>query len=435
MNLMLLKELITEQKEKFLNSDYGVKREIEIDKYISNQQIFVLSGIRRSGKSTLLRQLSEKFDDFNYVNFDDERLINFTVDNFNDLMVIFSNLSKSKVIITDKIQNVKYWERFVRRIHDEGYKVILTGSNAKMLSRELGTHLTGRYFKIELFPFSFREYLSYKEVDTSKITTAVKSVVLDHFEKYLLNGGFPEYLKYDDTDFLKQTYEDILYRDIISRYNIKKVKEFKQLSHYLFSNFTGDFNFNAIKKALNYRSATSVKTYLGYLEESYLLFELSQYDFSLKKQYFNAKKYFVIDNGMRNIVSFNFSKNLGKFLENLVFIELKRKGLDIYFLRENKRETDFITIDKVNNEINLYQVCFDLNADNREREIKGLLQGMRKFQVDSSFILTYDLLDEIKKDDKSIKVIPVWRWLLNKTEWKKQSNSKLRFRESNSTFL
>jgi len=432
---MLLKELITEQKEKFLNSDYGVKREIEIDKYISNQQIFVLSGIRRSGKSTLLRQLSEKFDDFNYVNFDDERLINFTVDNFNDLMVIFSNLSKSKVIITDKIQNVKYWERFVRRIHDEGYKVILTGSNAKMLSRELGTHLTGRYFKIELFPFSFREYLSYKEVDTSKITTAVKSVVLDHFEKYLLNGGFPEYLKYDDTDFLKQTYEDILYRDIISRYNIKKVKEFKQLSHYLFSNFTGDFNFNAIKKALNYRSATSVKTYLGYLEESYLLFELSQYDFSLKKQYFNAKKYFVIDNGMRNIVSFNFSKNLGKFLENLVFIELKRKGLDIYFLRENKRETDFITIDKVNNEINLYQVCFDLNADNREREIKGLLQGMRKFQVDSSFILTYDLLDEIKKDDKSIKVIPVWRWLLNKTEWKKQSNSKLRFRESNSTFL
>ena len=435
MNLMLLKELITEQKEKFLNSDYGVKREIEIDKYISNQQIFVLSGIRRSGKSTLLRQLSEKFDDFNYVNFDDERLINFTVDNFNDLMVIFSNLSKSKVIITDKIQNVKYWERFVRRIHDEGYKVILTGSNAKMLSRELGTHLTGRYFKIELFPFSFREYLSYKEVDTSKITTAVKSVVLDHFEKYLLNGGFPEYLKYDDTDFLKQTYEDILYRDIISRYNIKKVKEFKQLSHYLFSNFTGDFNFNAIKKALNYRSATSVKTYLGYLEESYLLFELSQYDFSLKKQYFNAKKYFVIDNGMRNIVSFNFSKNLGKFLENLVFIELKRKGLDIYFLRENKRETDFITIDKVNNEINLYQVCFDLNADNREREIKGLLQGMRKFQVDSSFILSYDLLDEIKKDDKSIKVIPVWRWLLNKTEWKKQSNSKLRFRESNSTFL
>ena len=413
MNGILLKELIIEQKEKFSKSNYGIKREVETEKYIKNKQIFVLSGVRRSGKSTLLRQLSENFDDFNYVNFDDERLINFTVEDFSDLMVVFESLSNSKVIIADEIQNIENWERFIRRIHDEGYKVLLTGSNAKMLSQELGTHLTGRYNKIELYPFSFREYLSFYNVDCKNITTNEKSVILNKFEKYLKTGGFPEYLKYNDVEFLKQTYEDILYRDIVSRYNIKKVKSFKQLSHYLFTNFTGDFNYNAIKKALNFKSATTVKDYLGYLEESYLLFEISQYDFSLKKQYFNEKKYFVIDNGMRDIVAFDFSKNLGKFLENLVFLELKRMAVKIYFLRENKKEADFITIDKINKTIEIYQVCFDFNTNNREREVKGLLQGMKKFNKEIGYILTYDQLEDIKIDDNLVKIIPVWRWLLN----------------------
>ncbi len=412
MNNILLKELIIEQKEKFKNSPLGIKREIETEKYMKNKQIFVLSGVRRSGKSTLLRQMSENFDDYNYVNFDDERLINFTVEDFSDLMVVFTSLSKSKVIIVDEIQNIEYWERFIRRIHDEGYKVLLTGSNAKMLSQELGTHLTGRYNKIELYPFSFREYLSFYNINFENITTESKSVILDKFEKYLKGGGLPEYLKYEDTDFLSQTYEDILHRDIISRYNIKKIKSFKQLSHYIFTNFTGDFNYNSIKKALGFKSATTVKDYLGYLEESYLLFELLKYDFSLKKQYSNEKKYFVIDNGMRNVVSFNFSENLGKFLENLVFLELKRKKIDIYFFRENNKETDFITIDNLNNEVNLYQVCFDLNENNRNREINGLLESMKKFNQNKGYILTYDQFEDIEISGKIIKVRPVWRWVL-----------------------
>ncbi len=203
-----------------------------------------------------------------------------------------------------------------------------------------------------------------------------------------------------------------MYRDIVSRYNIKKVKSFKQLSHYLFTNFTGDFNYNAIKKALNFKSATTVKDYLGYLEEAYLLFEITQYDFSLKKQYFNEKKYFVIDNGMRDIVAFDFSENLGKFLENLVFLELKRMAVEVYFLRENKKETDFITIDKINKTIEIYQVCFDFNTNNREREINGLLQGMKKLNKEIGYILTYDQLEDIHINDKLVKIVPVWRWLL-----------------------
>jgi len=415
MNNIILKEIILEQKEKFMNSPLGIIRELNTEKYIKNKQIFVLSGVRRSGKSTLLRQLAESFDDYNYVNFDDERLINFTVENFSDLMTVFSTISpSSKVIIADEIQNIDKWERFIRRVHDEGYKILLTGSNANMLSKELGTHLTGRYSKAELYPFSFKEYLSFYEIDYKKITTGVKSKILKYLEKYLTNGGFPEYLKYDDTEFLSRTYDDILYRDIVSRYKIKNVKEFKQLSYYLFTNFTGDFNYSSIQKALNIKSSTSVSKYIGYLEESYLLFEISKYDFSLKKQYFSAKKNYVIDNGMRNVVSFNFSKNLGKFLENLVFLELKRRTLDVFFYRENNRETDFITIDRINNSIQLFQVCFDLNNKNRDREIEGLVISMSQFNLKTGLILTFDQLDEIKIEEKVITVMPIWRWLLDK---------------------
>ena len=169
MNITLLKEIICEQKQHFINSETGIKRDVDVAPYLKNKQIIVISGIRRCGKSTLMRQISENYNDFNYVNFDDERLIDFSVENFEDLMTVFQQLSDSKTIFADEIQNIEKWERFIRRIHNEGYKIYLTGSNARMLSKDLGTHLTGRYSKIELFPFSFKEFLGFKNIKTGEV--------------------------------------------------------------------------------------------------------------------------------------------------------------------------------------------------------------------------------------------------------------------------
>ncbi len=408
-----LEELVLDQKEVFLSKDAGLQRNVDFDQYTAHQQIVVVSGIRRSGKSTLLRQFAERFDDFNYINFDDERLIDFTVNDFPTLMLVFEKLNPgNRVIFIDEIQNIENWERFVRRIHDDGYKIFLTGSKAKLLSSELATHLTGRYAKIELYPFSFEETLRFKCIPYDRLTSAKKAGVLRAFDHFLENGGFPELLKYQDTEFLKRTYDDILFRDVITRFGIREVKAFKQLAHYIFSNFTGEVSYNSLKNTLGFKSAMSVRSYIGYLEESYLVFEVYKYDYSLKKQHISNKKLYVIDNGMRNAVSFRFSNDTGKMLENLVFIELKRRGYGVFFFR-NRAKCDFV-IEERGRITMAVQVCFELTDENREREIHDLTEAMRVLGVQNGLILTYNQKDVITtQDGVKITVQPVWQWLLD----------------------
>jgi len=413
-----LEELVLDQKEVFLSKDEGLQRNVDFDRYTAHQQIVVVSGIRRSGKSTLLRQFAERFDNFNYINFDDERLIDFTVNDFPTLMLVFEKLNPgNRVIFIDEIQNIENWERFVRRIHDEGYKIFLTGSNAKLLSSELATHLTGRYVKIELYPFSFEETLRfkcipYKCIPYDRVTSAKKAAVLREFDLFLKNGGFPELLKYQDTEFLKRTYDDILFRDVITRFGIREVKAFKQLAHYIFSNFTDEVSYNSLKNMLGFKSAMSVRSYISYLEESYLVFEVYKYDYSLKKQHVSNKKLYVIDNGMRNAVSFRFSNDAGKMLENLVFIELKRRGHRVFFFR-NRAECDFV-IEEKGRITMAVQVCFDLGGENRKREMHGIAEAMRVLGVQNGLILTYNQEDVITTGDGvRITVQPVWQWLLD----------------------
>lgn len=228
--MALLSEVIEDQLSKFKNKDTGLSRDVEFDKYIKTTQITVVSGIRRSGKSTLLAQFSKKFENFYYFNFDDDRIVGFTIEDFQELTVAFQKLYPSKVIFLDEIQNVEGWERFIRRIYDEGYKIFITGSNAKLLSSELATHLTGRYVKIELYPFSFKEFLQFKKVDYKKKTSAAKAEIMKFFDEYLKVGGFPDFLKYNDDEFLKRIYNDILYKDLLVRFKIKEVKAFKELA-------------------------------------------------------------------------------------------------------------------------------------------------------------------------------------------------------------
>ncbi len=411
MEFFKIEDVLNDQRSVFLNKSLGIEREIDFKATLSHERIVVVSGVRRAGKSTLLRQFSEKMDDWHYANFDDERFINFTVDDFQTMMVIFHKRSLSKNIIVDEIQNIDGWERFARRIHDEGYKLFISGSNAKMLSSELGTHLTGRYAKIELFPFSFKEFLLFKEFELKNITTVKKAQILNYFDEYLLNGGFPEYLNFNDPEYLKRIYDDILYRDIVSRYGIRNVKEFKRLSHYLFTNFTKDTNYSSLKDALNFTNTTTVSNYIHYLEECYLLFEVFQFDYSLKKQQVNQKKIYVIDSGLRNSIAFQFSKEFGNHLENLVFIELMRRNQEIYFYR-SKKECDFVIVKK-GKVSQLIQVTYSFNEGNMKREINGMLEAMKELKTDNGIIITAHQDQIVKTDEKNISVIAAWRWLID----------------------
>ncbi len=408
----ILSQVVEDQMKIFLKKDVGIIRHINFNKYLKTKQIVVVSGIRRSGKSTLLCQFSKRHKNFYYINFDDERLIDFDVNDFNNLMIVFKKMYQSNTIFIDEAQNVQGFERFVRRLYEENFKIYLTGSNAKLLSSELATHLTGRYVKIELLPFSFQEFLDFKKIDFTKNDTDTKGMILKNFEKYLLNGGLPEFLKYKDDEFLKRMYEDILYKDLLVRYAIREVKAFKELISYVFTNFASEISYNGLKNILAFKSPVSVKDYLDFVEGSYLISQLYKYDFSLKQQFIGAKKIYVIDNGLRNKIFFSFSDDKGKNLENLVFVELKRRGYDLFYFKD-KNECDFVCLMK-NKIFYVIQVCYDLNNTNFSREINGLLNAMDKLKCRKGLIITFNNNYSQKITNKNIEIKNVINWLLNK---------------------
>ena len=408
----IIETLVLDQREVLDKKEKGLLRNVDFDKLISTKQITVISGIRRSGKSTLLLQLMQEYKEYSYMNFDDERLLNFSVSDFEELLSVFAKFTKSKVLFFDEIQNIEGWERFIRRIFDEGYKIFITGSNAKLLSSELATHLTGRYIKIELYPFSFSEFLSYHNINYQRLSSSTRSEIMSLFDDYLLTGGFPEMIKYDDDEFLFRVYEDILYKDLIVRYKIKNIKQFKNLSQYLFTNFTNSISYNSLKSVLNIKSATTVQEYISYLEESYLLFELYKYDFSLKKQFVSNKKVYTIDNGIRNKVALRFSTDKGRFLENMVFIELRRRQKKFYFYKTSKNlEIDFLYNE--NEQFHLLQVSYGLDdLKTREREIKAIVDAAGELPQTKNLLLTYNEEDTLVDNNVEIKILPVWKWLL-----------------------
>ena len=415
METRILKELILEQKKEFEKDDVFVKRSAleDIENYLELPHIIIISGLRRSGKSTLLKEIHQYL--FNgktvyYFNFEDERLINFTATDFNHLYETFLELlGPDKVFFFDEIQNVQGWELFVRRMYDKGSKFIITGSNSSMLSRELGTRLTGRYIAIELFPFSFKEYINSNHIDIPDILlTEDKASIKKTFNKYLRYGGIPEYLRYRNDLILKTLYENILYKDIFARYGLNNEKTLKELSFYLFSNYASEISYNKLRTMLGV-SINTVKSYMGYLENSYLIFSIPRYDYSIKKQIYSHKKVYVIDQGLINLISFKFSKDHGKLLENIVFLELRRRHSDIYYHRD-KHECDFIVME--NGHItDAIQVTASLNG-NSKREYDGLLEALDKYGLDEGLILTDDEEFEDIKGDKKIIVMPIWKWLL-----------------------
>jgi len=407
-----LEQVVLDQKASFGRAARGLDRDVNFNSYLKNDHITIISGLRRSGKSTLLRQFADRLADFHYLNFDDERLLRFDYQDLDQLLIVFKKYSDSKNILFDEVQNVAYWERFIRRLHDDGYKLFITGSNAKLLSSELATHLTGRYLKLELYPFSFKEYLHFYNVDPYDRNTNNIAQILKYFDSFNDNGSIPLSLVGNSDDILKQIYEDIIYRDIIIRFNVKKSKSFREVALYVHSNFGCEFSYGDIAKMLGFKSSTSVKDYLGFLEESYLTFTISKYDYSLKKQFLSNKKAYLIDNGIQKSISFRFMENSGRLLENTVFLELKRRNKEIYY-HKAKKQSDFIT--RVGNKIvEAIQVTQVMDAHNKDREIGGLIDAMQTYKLKEGLILTVNQQDEFTKDGYRIKLLPIYEWLLNK---------------------
>lgn len=414
-----IKQIVVEQ-QKVVEKENGVERAAltDMQNYLHLPQAVIITGMRRSGKSTLLRQImSGLADDFYYFNFEDERLINFRAEDFNDLYeCLLETRGQHKLFFFDEIQNVSGWERFVRRLQDSGNKFYITGSNATLLSRELGTRLTGRYLDYTLYPFSFVEFLRWKNFTFKAddlLDTMVRVELKKYFVEYFENGGMPEYLRFQSEESLKKVYESIIYRDIMTRYDLKDENALRELCVYLFSNLTVPFSYTAIKKMLHLGSVNTAKSYIQYLENTFLFFTVNKFQFSYRKQISSPKKVYCIDNSFARLLGFSFSGNRGRLMENLVFLELKRRNFEVfYFSDKNDREVDFV-LRKDNRVKGLVQVCWDLsNLATKKREVDALSAAMAELKIKTGLILTMDDEDEIKFPGGKITVTPVYKWLL-----------------------
>lgn len=407
----ILKEVLLKQRKPLERELIRRDKSKDLISFAKTPFIVLLSGIRRCGKSTLLKQ--DFFENSYYVNFDDERFIDFSVRDFSKMYEALKELfGEKKYFIFDEIQNIKGWERFVRRLHDEGNKIFVTGSNATLLSKELGTHLTGRNITAELYPFSFNEFLRFKNINFNikKLVSEDRAKIKRSFNEYISKGGFPDFLKTEKEEYLKSLYENILYRDIISRYNIQSERQIKEVVYHSISNIGKEISFNSIKKIVGVSNPTTIRDFFHYLNNSYLLFLIRRYNSSLKKQIQVPKKVYCIDTGIASYLGFRPSQDTGRLLENLVFLQLKRGTGDIYYHKE-EHECDFIIKEGINIK-KAIQVCYEINENNKQRELAGLIDACKTYDLKQGLLLTYDQEDEFKKENIKITMKPIWKWLL-----------------------
>lgn len=411
-----LRQIAYRQKSLFTTESETVDRELlrRIIPWMTDRRIVVLTGIRRCGKSTLLKQLSRKQKNWCYFNFEDERLLDFRVQDFELLReVLLEVYGSDECFFLDEIQNVEKFEIFLRRIQDEGKKVVITGSNASLLSRELGTRLTGRYMAFELYPFSFREFLDFKKIKTEPdeiFFTEKRVELIEALASYATKGGFPEYLKNEDTEYIQILYENIIYRDIIARYSLKRERLLKELVGLLARQISSRFTYNALKKNLGLSNSITVKEYIGYLSNSYLFFEMPKFSFSLKQQLSAPKKIYLIDPVILEVCGSVFSPNKGRILENIIFNELQRQDKEVAYFA-GKNECDFITRNK-NKTDQAIQVCYSFDDDTRDRELSGLKEAMDFCHTTNGIIITWEQSGEISPDSGTIPIIPAWKWLV-----------------------
>jgi len=392
-------EVIQFQKKNLQRRILGTEREETQHYTLTENFANIITGVRRCGKSTLMYQLISQNKDVSlFINFEDPRLAGFELDDFRRLDAIIERDNFTHLFF-DEIQMLAHWEWYIRQKLDEGFQVVVTGSNANLLSKELGTKLTGRHLSSELFPFSFSEFLKFSKLESTKESAL----------KYMQVGGFPEYLKTNNPLVLHQLWDDILYRDIAVRYGVRDVQTLRRLAIYLLSNIGKAYSATKLSALFQFKSVSTLLEYISYFENAYLIVNVPMFSYSLKAQERNQKKVYSIDLGLFSNLSIVFTEENGRRLENLVFLHLRRSFTEIYYFKE-KYECDFVVFEK--EQINaLYQVCFDFNFENQDRELKGAYEAMKFFGMDKSTIVTVNQSDIFSNELGSVELVPLHLFL------------------------
>jgi len=412
----LMRTIVADQRSELNPIDKSVPRTIyQKVAYYDGASAHVVKGVRRCGKSTLMKQvMNAKFEDeFLYFNFDDDRIADFKTEDFQPLMEsLIESYGDKKTIFLDEIQNIKGWELFVNRILRQGYRVFITGSNANLLSRELGTHLTGRHVDLELYPFSYTEYLRATKTEAPRngiYTTEQKAQLTRTFTEYLTRGGMPEVVVYSNEAILTSILNDIIQKDISERYEIRKPAELKAVIRFLIANAANLITYRSITDNFAVKSPNTVQKYVEYVEETYLIFTVKRYEKKIKKLDKNPRKVYCVDNGIISKNAPGDVERRGALLENAVAIQLKRLGREFYYFKgKTGAEADFVVPERRQ----VIQVCYELNYGNEERELKGLLEAMEDINASEGLILTLEQERELIQREKKVTVKPTWQWLL-----------------------
>jgi len=418
MDINIIKRIIADQKEEieFRNSAGYIEREkTALAKSFLNENIIkVITGIRRCGKSTFCHQLL-KDENYAYLNFDDERLYNVKAENLDKFLEeLLRQNEKPKFLLFDEIQNIKGWELFINRLYRMGYNIVLTGSNSNLLSRELATHLTGRHIQIELFPFSFAEYLKYKGFNNDlsvTLSTRKTAELKKTLDEYIEFGGFPEIKNFNNKKiYLRDLFEKIILKDIVERFSVRDINTLKELALYMLNNFSSLFTFSRINNLLSGGSSNTLKEYIGYLEETYLLFYTKKHSFKMSEEIRSPRKIYTIDIGLLNAMDTSLNRNYGRKIENLVYLHERRNNRQINYISGQSFEVDFII--KNQEQIKLIQAAAELNNEKTlNREISSLLKASELFPNAILWIITENEEDTIIKDNKVINILPLWKYL------------------------
>lgn len=426
----MLKTVVLKQKkekEHLLSLNYVPRnKSLQAKKWFDSDLIKVVVGPRRAGKSMFsLMMLKEK--PFMYFNFDDETLFLEKSLNYDDLLkelhVIYG---KTKYILFDEIQNLPRWELFVNRLHRHGYNLTLTGSNARLLSRELSTALTGRHIPIEIMPFNFKEFLRAKNFEINFEYQSLpdeKAKLLQLVEEYFLRGGFPEIVvkNFDAKEYLSILFDSLLFKDVVKRHKIRFSNQIDNLSSFLINNVGNLYSLRRLANGLSFKSDITTERYLSYLEEAYLLFPLFCYSYKAGERIKMQKKIYIIDNGFVLAKAVPFSQDFGRLIENVVFTELVKRGFKpnqniFYYKTRNTKEIDFVLKKGLKIEY-LIQVFYQINKEREKKEINALLEASQELSCDKLLVITWDEEKEEKIKNKLVKFIPLWQWLLNEEQF------------------
>lgn len=420
----LLKQII---RDFHLNENFDVKPR-NIQPPIDTKKIITLIGVRRCGKTSIfyhmINQLIEKIEKTKilFLNFEDERF-ELNSDELDLILQAYMELYPSYKLsecyfFFDEIQNIPNWEKFIRRMYDTISKnIFITGSNSKLLSSEIATSLRGRTLNFEIFPLSFKEYLSFKDIEVDFYSSKSLAFIKNAQESFLKNGSFPEILFLEEiyaNKTLQEYFNVLLYKDLAERYNITNTVALKFFLKRIISSSTKQISinkiFNELKSSGIKIGKNTLYEFLEYVQNIYLALTLQKYDNSLINKELGEKKIYSIDIGLNNATEFRFSDDIGKSLENAVFLELRRKEFDIYYYRTSKSECDFLVFDK-NTISDVIQVTFDMSDENtKSKEIKGLIEACKNFDLKSGTIITFDSEDELIENGIKIKIIPFYKW-------------------------